>query len=485
VAACGKRRYNGDMRRLALASLTLFSTLAAAPTPGPLRIAVLGDRRGEVIPCGCPRVQLGGLDRLVAFLDAQKKPADLTVDTGNTFFALPEMPETRHGSEKAKAELIADAYKLLKVDVLVPGARDMALGMEQLETLSKRAGVRLVASNWTGADGQPLFAPSVVVEKNGRRIGVVGAVDAALNVPSGKVVPALEPLRARIQALRAQNTDLVVLIAQDRTNLEELRGLAVDAVVVPPAEEGKGLATLTWDPKSKRTELLEHALDPAWQRPGRFDARYKKYLAQVRSVAVDKSSVFNVKEKGAYISQAGVCKQCHEKQFAFWEGTKHAAAYLVLFAKNQHFNPECISCHSLGYLDKAGFSDITAPIKQVGSKPRAKGETPFVENFMAEVFSADPGKGDLDSRLQPERFAVLKKRYHEKIHEWQSEGKIESLSMGVQCEHCHGNRSGHPGPGFKKVGKVKAVSCTQCHTPPHDDSFNFAKRIKEVACPRM
>jgi hypothetical protein len=484
VAARGKGRYNETMRCILLGLLVGTVGIQAAGLE-PLRIAVLGDRRGEVQPCGCPRVQLGGLQRLVAFLDARKKSAfALTVDTGNTFFSLPELPETRRPAERSKAELIADGYRLIGVDVLVPGPRDLALGLESLEALAQRTGTQLVASNWMNEQGQPLFAPYAIVTKKGRKLGVVGAVDGALQAPTGLIGPPLEPLRAAILKLRQAGVDGVVLVAQDRTNLEALRELAVDVVVVPPLEEGKGLSVVTWDPATKRTELSEHDLDPAWQKPGRLDARFKKYLADVRSLAVDKSSVFTPKDKGAFISQAGVCKQCHEKQYNFWESTKHASAYLVLYAKNQHFNPECIGCHSLGYLDKAGFSDITAPIKLVGSKPREKGETPFVENFMKEVFSADPGSGNLDSRTQPERYAVLKKRFHEQIHEWQRDAKIESLSMGVQCEHCHGNRNGHPGPGFKKVGKVKAGSCTQCHTPPHDDKFDFAKRIKQVACPR-
>lgn len=493
MAARGKGRYNGRMRRLS-ASFRLFfgfgflvtAVAAQAAAPEPLRLTLLGDRRGEVVPCGCPRVQLGGLQRLVAFGESRKKaPFGLSIDTGNTFFALPELPDTRRATETAKAELIADGYKLIGVDILVPGPRDAALGTAELEKLATRAGVKLVASNWLDASGQPLFAPYAIVNKQGRKLGVVGAVDASLRAPTGEVVPPLEPLRAAVAKLRQEGVDAVILVAQDRTNLEALRGLPVDLVAVPPLEEGKGLSILSWDPATKRTELAEHQLDPSWQKPTRFDARFKKYLAQVRDLAVDKSTIFTPKDKGAYIAQAGVCKQCHEKQYQFWEATKHASAYLVLFAKNQHFNPECIGCHSLGYLDKAGFSDITAPIQLVGAKAREKGETPFVENFMKEVFSGDPGEGSLDSRTQPERYSVLKKRFHDQIHTWQREAKIESLSMGVQCEHCHGNRSGHPGPGFKKVGKVKAASCVQCHTPPHDDSFNFAKRIKQVACPRM
>ena len=111
-----------------------------------------------------------------------------------------------------------------------------------------------------------------------------------------------------------------------------------------------------------------------------------------------------------------------------------------------------------------------------------------IEKFMKEVFEGDPGKGFLDSRVpeQAKRYAYLKDRYHEKIRQWQSDGKLDALYIGVQCEHCHGNRNGHPGTASAGTkGPVKKSACLQCHKPPFDDSFDFAARIKQVSCPRI
>ena len=458
------------MRSLVLAFGVSLAAVAADPQA---IFTVLGDRRGEVIPCGCPRIQLGGLDRLVAYCDAQPKAsARFVIDTGNTFFSLPELPQSRHAQENLKADLIADAYKLLAVDLLVPGRRDMALGPERLQALAKRASVDLVATDWETADGKPLFTRSKILERVGKKFGFVSIVRDAL-----------APVENEIERLRKHPVDAVILIAQGG-DLESARSLNVDVVLTPPQEEGKGLANILWDSASKKIVREEVALGPEWQKPGRFAKAQSKYLESIRSLAVDKSGAFVVRPKGAFVAQAGVCRQCHEKQTAFWESTKHASAYLVLFSKNQHFDPECIGCHSVGYRDAAGFSDIASPIRLVGQPPRKKGEIPFVETFMKEVFEGDKG-GALDSRVQPERYASLKAKYHAKIRDWQTKGQLDSLHMGVQCEHCHGNRDGHPGPQFKKVGKVRAASCTKCHQPPHDNAFNFAKKVKQVACPRM
>jgi len=43
------------------------------------------------------------------------------------------------------------------------------------------------------------------------------------------------------------------------------------------------------------------------------------------------------------------CKDCHEKQYAWWKGTKHSHAYESLVTTNDHERFDCIGCHSLGY----------------------------------------------------------------------------------------------------------------------------------------
>lgn len=474
-------------RVLVWALFWLCVQVGAGTPPTTLEFFSLGERRGEVAPCGCPRVQLGGLNRLSAFTEG--RPAQgprFLLDTGNSFFGLPLLPESRLVEGKGRAELIADAYRVLGVQVLSPGPRDFAAGASELARLTAKAGLKTVSANLHASGKSPVFATETVLEKAGVRLGVTGAVAETDSVPGYSTeapVPSLEKAHTR---LKQQKVDFTVALLSDRSLEEKVSAIGFDLLLFPPEQvEGKTVAWERWNLADKaRKEKKEEELTPDWEKPSAFSAAYDRYLASVREAALDKSSARTIRTPGMYVAQAGTCRQCHQKQYDFWENTKHASAYLVLFAKNQHLNPECISCHSLGFYDPKGFKDITAPIRLHGQSERKKGEIPFVENFMTEIFAADPGKGPLDSRTDPARYAVLKKRYHEKIHAWQKEGKIDSLHMGVQCEHCHGIRDGHPGPGFKKVGKVKAASCTECHTPPHDESFNFAKRVKLIACPR-
>lgn len=453
----------------------LFPLLFAAPlnagTPKFAVVFEMGERHGEVEPCGCPRVQLGGLNRLVNLVDSRMKAAHrlsvpVIADAGNSFFSLPVLPPTRLESEKRKADLIADAYKLLGVQVLVPGPKDLALGPAELDRLAQRAGLKLLPPG-----------SHAVIERNGMKIGWMGIGEA----------PPPETLRAALRAFGT--TDVNIAVTQTPDGGDAARAAGFDLVISAPQPEGKSVSWGTWDLVGKTfRERTETELDPKWEKGGRFAVLYRRYLSSMKSAAIHQlpaKSGGKGAGKGAFRAQAPACRECHAPQYDFWAGTKHASAYLVLFAKDQHFNPECIACHSLGFQEAGGFSDIASPITLKGHPLRAKGETPFVEKWMKEIFAGDPATGDLDSRKQPERYAALKKRYHAAVDKLQSEGKLQSLHMGVQCEHCHGNRSGHPSTEFKPVGKVTAGRCTSCHTSPHDEGFRFAQRLPAVACPKL
>ncbi len=182
-----------------------------------------------------------------------------------------------------------------------------------------------------------------------------------------------------------------------------------------------------------------------------------------------------------FVANPYVCKKCHEAQFTFWENTKHASAYLVLFAKNQHFDPSCIKCHSLGFKVPEGFQAITRPValsEKVPSSPKR----PWVEAVMDEVFVGDK-KTALDSRAEPERYQKLKKKYHQALNEKQNAGEFSKVYISVQCEHCHGNREEHLRTGKRGV-KFTENSCRGCHRPPNADPYD-PKRLKSQSCPMV
>ena len=52
---------------------------------------------------------------------------------------------------------------------------------------------------------------------------------------------------------------------------------------------------------------------------------------------------------------AEACRECHARAFQVWSGTRHARAFASLQAQNNHFNPRCLPCHTVGYRASDGY----------------------------------------------------------------------------------------------------------------------------------
>jgi len=51
------------------------------------------------------------------------------------------------------------------------------------------------------------------------------------------------------------------------------------------------------------------------------------------------------------------CKGCHEAAWATYVKSDHMQAFATLQKKGQHFEPDCLVCHTTGYQYKNGYSD--------------------------------------------------------------------------------------------------------------------------------
>lgn len=121
------------------------------------------------------------------------------------------------------------------------------------------------------------------------------------------------------------------------------------------------------------------------------------------------------------------CRQCHEKQTAFWQTTGHAKAYVTLRAKGQNLNPRCLVCH------------VTS--------------------------------GNITPHSDTSEMLYL-------------------LSLGsdrqtIGCEVCHGPGKLHTlSPSEKRPTRLPSTEiCLDCHTPERDDRFDYQRKLKAIACP--
>ncbi len=474
--------------------LVLFSAgLSAFP------LIFTSDRQGELTTCGCSVDQLGGLARLPAALALRKLSTSdrLWVDGGDLFFPSLGLSPERLESEKPKARLLAKVYGSWGVSFLTPGPKDFAGGIATLKELQRLSGIRFLSANLRDLKGRLLYDAFALSEHEGVKVAVVGISGEALfeKVPEVTVSSASKALTNAVADAKARGAVYVVVVSQSGLTVDRelAKTKGIDLWVSGASIDGLANPLIVG-------ETIVGQVLPLGQQVGIFHVskkvgiRYevvnvvqdlKEDQGIQRNVsAVSKRSKFLPDPKGKnetkpYVANFETCRGCHAKQVAFWESTKHASAYLVLYGKNQHFDRECITCHSLGFETDKNFAKIAHPIvlKQESS---ATGDL-FVDKMMESIFASAKVAGPIDSREQPEAFAVLKKAYHASLAELQSKGKLERVFMGVQCEHCHDNRAGHPTVS-RKPHKVSTSKCMECHHPPHHNNFS-PELLSKISCP--
>lgn len=470
------------------------------------RIFYSSNRQGEIAPCGCQTNQLGGLNRMTAVYEKapETPPAKLFFDAGDTFFSNLVINPSRKRSETLASEVIARVYKMIGVNALSPGERDFAMGIEKLKELEKMAGVTLVASNLVDSQGKAIFPRTqVFTGPKGSKVGVfaLASEEAFANVPGVKVQPVDDIFEQAIKDLRSERVNRVVLLSHLGLNRDReiaarggvdliIGSHSLDAITAPvlvgktwivqPLNQGQQLGWVDMLADGSRKHNIVD-LDKSVETENPAYTLMEAHKNDLRGIAIAGSNEpVLATSKKPYVAHAQQCRTCHQKQHDFWRDTKHSSAYLVLYAKNQHFDPECITCHSVGFQQPGGFNAIAKPLKLTDPKLEKKGK-PFIEEIMKAVF-IDDKQTPLDSRTHPERYAALKKRYHEKMKSLEDDGMIQKLYIGVQCENCHGNRNGHPSSDVKTQKKVSVESCKQCHSPPNANPFDPAT-FPKVACP--
>lgn len=137
-----------------------------------MRLYVLSNLAGALEPCGCTQDQLGGMDRLAAFMTKERTaaPASAFVAAGPMLFMEPRLDPSRQAQDVWKAETISTSLRDLGLIGWAPGANDFAAGTPELETFLATSGAKLLAGNLEGAGA----VSTVLREVGGVKVGFVG-----------------------------------------------------------------------------------------------------------------------------------------------------------------------------------------------------------------------------------------------------------------------------------------------------------------------
>ncbi len=459
--------------------LALIATLLGAGGDRTITLAFTGDSWGEIEPCGCPKVKLGGLARQAGVVEAWRKLGQpfLLLDSGD-LLVRPEAGEAEREETSLRAALVYDLLSNMGLVAAVPGETDLTLGAAFLRDLAAREGVTLLAANLTDSAGDAPFAGSTVLRVNGITVGVVGLLSPSLCPSNLRAESPVQSAKDQIAQMGA--VDLLVGLAHEPPEEDAVlaRSVPFDVLIaghggVPvPASQIEGHTFRVRDGNSAKfigridlalgkgradrtaftdgNALLRSWLnDGAWQKtPGPFaevagdgsprfasvlvpleeglplDAqvarRIESYRAQAdargRTQLATGSAAAASSSNSAYAGEAR-CAGCHSSAHAVWAGSAHALAYETLVREGHGFDSSCIGCHSTGYAQPGGFQHPA----QVG--------------FLKEV----------------------------------------------QCEACHGPGRPHAAnPKSVAVAMPSEKTCRGCHTEVRSPDFNYPTYLARI-----
>jgi hypothetical protein len=473
---------------LLLGSLVVQSCSSKAPGPDQAishyRLFVLSELRGELEPCGCTLEPLGGLARLASYLKARKEPGVEPVLVAHGDLVSPgkvssgSAPQIQQAGEFLQRKLIemglvisgnghADAQlessfqglrtvnampwlevnelKRVKgiqflrgapaaaVDPLRPAVLLFDGDLEQAKAKTSdwlRLGIDLIILSET--DESPAIvqlSEGLFALTGGERGQQVLEVDLHWQ---GGALARLEGAGERAAALKAMQSRIDGLIKQrDRAKVRQkpkaLLAARTAQVQRAKVDRSELLASPLPKPPAKGSTLsgqrvpLDSNITEDASMNSAIQAHHRAISALNKKLEKNRECKAPVgADQPQYIGSAA-CQGCHAQAYALWKTTPHAKAWATLEHKGRTYDYTCVGCHSAGFDEPGGFCRISEAADRVN----------------------------------------------------------------VGCESCHGPGSLHAASGNKALIKreVPVEGCTNCHHPPHTNTFIYEDRLKRVLGP--
>jgi hypothetical protein len=359
------------------------------------------------------RESSGGLGRRATIVDRERvfSGGVVQVDAGDFLPLATDQPRDPVAPEAKDVprwiDLVLAGYRRLGVDAVTLGERELGqpevlrLDPQRLAKKLAAAHVPVVLANLVDAKGKAVFPPSRLVEAGGEKIGVVGVTElsaeatAALTKAGYALTPAADAVRAAAKDLRAQGAGFVVALvhaAAGRARAAEIVAGATDVDVAvlalghdtagaePPAvagpprlvaaggevavgrlgvrrDDGRLVVVAQDDavvPLDKSVpEQLGVGLISRVARIPTIDTQKMLVDAEKKHIQIPNRELYEIWDWGS----TKMCGYCHPKAVDQWRTTEHAHAFATLVKAKRDHDPECIGCHSLGFLQEGGTRD--------------------------------------------------------------------------------------------------------------------------------
>lgn len=503
------------------------ATSPAEASPPTLRLYVVSNLAGALEPCGCTQDQLGGMDRLAAFIANERKtaPRSLLVAAGPTAFMDPKLDETRATQDKWKAMAISASLGDLGLTAWVPGANDWAAGASELASLVEASRAKLVAANLSGDTAGAVA--TTLRDVDGIKVGIVGVslplVDG--EAPSGvEISDAASAFEKGIADLEAEGAKLLVGIAamprgealRIADRIPKLNVLVIgkpvdegDANDAPslPMLVGKTLVVQTSNHLQTVGVVDFHIRDGNFELADGSGVANADALASVEKRITDLEARIRSWEKDGAISASDL-----SARKADLEKLRNERATLAEPPKTptgSFFRFRMEEVRQKHGRDAAVFDRMLAFYKRVNDHnknvfagkeppPLSEGESGYVGIETCSTCHAAARKV-WDGTAHARAYQTLVSQHKEfnlecvscHVTGYEKPGgstvTMNAHLQDVQCEQCHGPGEAHaksPGIAGLIVRNPTPESCVSgCHHPPHVDEFDPVKARMRILGP--
>ena len=449
----------------------------------------------------------------------------LAVDAGGLLFKATTIAPDLAPQEQAAARGIAEAYRLMHYDAVGITAQDLAAGLPFLQQLATRTALPWLSADLVARDtGKVLFTSSVSKKVGGLTVGIFAlAGPAAATALRPEDHALVQPWQERVPRILDQlkKADLVILLSGLPTAENEALArrypqvhLIVQAgdegasnqpprqvsntLILQTEKQGKhlGVLDIQWSASKRwgedRSNLLADKrgeLDQArWflrshQRKGDPEVRYRndpgrlqiyhELLAQEQRLLGEVKRLENELAKGAGQSDA----RARNRFLALTTELPDQPAVQAIVDRTTR------TVNRLGQelakiqLERSK-TETAEPGPMVGWQ-RCAGCHRTEADFWRQSRHA---KAYQTLRAKSQHFNQTCLPCH--VTGPASTTMPEALQT-VGCETCHGPGRDHSAdPKRPMIKQPPAQTCLGCHTPEHDDNFDFPSDLRRLNCPR-
>ncbi len=322
--------------------LFLGITLNAYGEEQNITILYTGAMKGELEPCGCsPKTDFGGLARLSGYLSEHAKELSpyILVDSGN--FTPEDTPQGR-----LKAGAMLRSFNIMKYDAVAFGENENVFPRDFLYPLVKE-------------NSTPVLCAS---SKERQSISITRS-NIELNISVDPAARQEGKLNLLLSNKPVSEAELIkgwdVIITSSGEELEE------------PVEVSGTIVTAGY-PRGKNFGILKLRIsadgkvlgyDHTWQPIGNDieeDPKVRKVLKDYDSKVAGLLKDAEIPPAGTTYSGVKKCAECHQPFEESWKETRHAGAFASLEHVGKEADPECITCHVVGFREEGGFYTIEA-----------------------------------------------------------------------------------------------------------------------------